>query len=1160
MAWRKLSVFSRNYDNGDVIAKLPLFARAEVNLLWPDTIDGGIRHRAQLTVSLGHVASDHVGYASFDLTRISETSLLLPELSNLPGDLVTEVPAIDVRLLVLPFADDYLAMDAMTSGDVTDRLIVARLELSADTLLGKSLAPAMSPMQDPGIDDWHLSPASFAANPGQLVGEEGCDQLYPANFATSQFRFTQIVRRVDTDAVVASKSVSRLRYGWVVDYRNEWLPIGHSLGRILYSLPLAPGEKVQLAIVDWRRTDAASRSEDTSLEESLDHSQSRDRTISEVVLATVRERQGGHSFMGGLASTVTGTLGYMNMGGSHALGFASTSSHGSRTISADTTQNLSDGFQQTSTAIRQLRSTVITQSSQAEAARAETRTVANYNHCHALTMMYYEVLHFHRVATSVDRVRPVLLVDFQPSPAPDLNDSGFVLSHRRSIEAALLDPRHVSGVQALAQVVAARRALADAQARRETIPPEARDLVFRRLLVVLSTGDDGTDNNVSVTAVTKNGQQVRLKQIEPAEGRGTPSEYYFGSAHDDFQANTLDAYLTQPDEALRWGDLRGIILSLSPNDAADPSDLADNYRLRHLRIIGFTDAGDTRTVLDTPSDQLYRPGVSYPEISVPEAEPGSDQPAPQLTDFISPARLAAAELLMVHLAAYREYYSAAILEDLDRQARWRSLDATLVEGVPVTDLIEDDIVGRVGTELAFPLTEPGDAFARKLFDIEKEPRTAPGFWKTEDLIGLPTRGVFAEAILGRCASCEKIDDSRFWDWQQSPVPGEAPAIAPVDVATRARDSADLRPSAMPEGIVNIAAPLPAPDPVAMANALQILGKGDMFRDMSGISQLGPFLSSLSESTAAAVSAAGGGRRDADLMDKILATDELTPEQKAELAGRVVDGPGAAAAEGAPSGAEGTSQGPVTPPTDQNVPPVAGEHTGGEPARGTPVPKKPTRMHEVRDRTIEIVFVGLGSHDWDGDVAPVISEAGGKTLEGLGRYMPFTDPGGLFPYEYGRVLIVSRKGLELPDELNLSLFANLDWSPEISSDLPPAADPVEGLLHASEYLASRQRMTFNLMNLLVRFADETGDPHRLVRVECKLATNTVEIVVGAKANKVEAWKHEFAGEGSFNFRDMIRVGGSASRETSHEDATETSQFYTYSVTYFLPTIDASVQRL
>ena len=36
-------------------------------------------------------------------------------------------------------------------------------------------------------------------------------------------------------------------------------------------------------------------------------------------------------------------------------------------------------------------------------------------------------------------------------------------------------------------------------------------------------------------------------------------------------------------------------------------------------------------------------------------------------------------------------------------------------------------------------------------------------------ISLPTKGVLGEAVLGHCSSAEKIDLTRFWNWQDSPA-------------------------------------------------------------------------------------------------------------------------------------------------------------------------------------------------------------------------------------------------------------------------------------------------------------------------------------------------------------------------------------------------------
>ena len=60
-----------------------------------------------------------------------------------------------------------------------------------------------------------------------------------------------------------------------MDYRAELFAIGHVLGQLEYSLPLAPGEIVNIAVVDWAAENLTNRTESTGYTESLDHAQNR---------------------------------------------------------------------------------------------------------------------------------------------------------------------------------------------------------------------------------------------------------------------------------------------------------------------------------------------------------------------------------------------------------------------------------------------------------------------------------------------------------------------------------------------------------------------------------------------------------------------------------------------------------------------------------------------------------------------------------------------------------------------------------------------------------------------------------------------------------------------------------------------------------------------
>ena len=97
-------------------------------------------------------------------------------------------------------------------------------------------------------------------------------------------------------------------------------------------------------------------------------------------------------------------------------------------------------------------------------------------------------------------------------------------------------------------------------------------------------------------------------------------------------------------------------------------------------------------------------------------------------------------------------------------------------------MVHNDLIGIVGNSLVFPVVagfqldpryralleeaeeDESDETPRKppptLFDLY-----APITPDPPRLLSVPTKEVFAEAVMGACNSCEKIDESRFWRWR-----------------------------------------------------------------------------------------------------------------------------------------------------------------------------------------------------------------------------------------------------------------------------------------------------------------------------------------------------------------------------------------------------------
>ncbi|WP_410962553.1 hypothetical protein, partial [Salmonella sp. SAL4358] len=72
-----------------------------------------------------------------------------------------------------------------------------------------------------------------------------------------------------------------------------------------------------------------------------------------------------------------------------------------RALAVSALQQLHDRTVQVASAVRSQRATVVQSVTQGETVRVDTDTVANYNHCHAMTVEYFEVLRHFRVEHEV---------------------------------------------------------------------------------------------------------------------------------------------------------------------------------------------------------------------------------------------------------------------------------------------------------------------------------------------------------------------------------------------------------------------------------------------------------------------------------------------------------------------------------------------------------------------------------------------------------------------------------------------------------------------------------------------------------------------------------------------------------------------------------------
>jgi hypothetical protein len=785
---------------------------------------------------LGTLASDHAGYLSYDLANVISRFK-----STVQG---TPFVKSDVSFFVYPLAREDLKIDVLQQGRFTPDLIFGKLPIELPEDFDGINSVGLPSMHNPGLEDWYLSPGSFALNPAFFVGADGCENLYPANFATHEFSFFQIVR--GTKILMAPIQLSgglEAITGWSLEYLVSWQPLGHTIGQIVYSLPLAPGEIIKIAVLDWARKSIDSRNEDLTVKEQLVHNTHRDRNISETVDAAMQEWQRGGSFMGGIA----GSYGGAGYGISGALGGGYSTSSGNRNIHASTVQQISDSFAQASSSVRELRSTIVIQSDQQEHVKAETRVVANHNHSHALTMLYYEVLRHYKVTTQFSRLRPSLLVQYGHIDFRNINN---IVHHRKILESVLIEGRLLACFDAVEKLQCLTTEF-DRKKAQAALMPDLNDVnELGEVKLVIKT-KQATQRYPHVLIQTKNKEKIRCLMVAPKskfnpgidatlpdtvedDGTGIMLGSISGNPatvnyRQDGQENV---FTVRPLRKVLWNDVEGIVIDVHAQEVGSTGGPADPWQIESIQI--RAEHGATPWLMHNSAALFSIPVDGEQFFAIQPYKEIPKDPA----DILSEPERCCIEKLKNHLADNSFHYKKAIwlLEDPNERAN-RFKEMKITSGEAIIDLIDNRPIDVLGDYVVFP--------ARK-FHENSEELDALERVAVEKLMTLPTRGVFAEAKLGHCNASEEIDDTRFWDWQISPIPEQAPGIDNVNVNETKNVTPNLTPTQLPSSIVNIVNPSNLPDPTGMAGAMNLLGKSDIFRDMSVSKEVEDLLEKLAD--------------------------------------------------------------------------------------------------------------------------------------------------------------------------------------------------------------------------------------------------------------------------------------------------------------------------
>ncbi len=692
---------------------------------------------------------------------------------------------------------------------------------------------------------WVAASAGGAARPGSAlaglapsVQADSVDSLRPAE---------TIARLAQHHPAVADGSISRTPLGperlldidssdraaattvslaHVLRHRQEWRADGYSLGTLLYSLPLAPGQRKQVAIVDWRRRDAGTRQDEAHADDRLSAETQQQRDIEEMVRSAAEESMSGSSTSTSVGVGVgsgAGATGSANgVGLSAMLGFSGGVGHASteaqqtalREISGRSSQRVREATRQSATAVRSRRTTTVQAVEQSESAHATTEVVANHNHSHALTMQYFEVLRHLVVESRLHAVDEALLI-----PAPVIRWTPQAIARHEHVLRTTLRASHLTrGIKAvldgldgsaatravdrpLGLVTGRLRLRPDTVESTDQAPGSAAQRWTRLGLpfdaplrlsgsLVVTRSDGGTETT-----------ELQLDELEP-DGDGE-----------------LVAQLRAPIAASRRS-VAAISLRL------DRSAWDALARLR-VDALSWSADGATRP-LTAPS--TVRAGSASTVALVGDAD---------LADSDASTRASAAARLLRHLDVRALAYSKAVWASLDADARFLALDRVLAPGLSgrrasLASVVENRLLGFVGNSWVMPVSAGLDLSAavlgRSMVDCRADYLSDAHV--DVDRVTVPTAGVFAEAVLGTSNASELIDDRRFWKWHEAPIP-EGPEIAPVSTDSRSAPM-DLRSTALDAAAVGLPGLSSLPSPTGLHDALAAVATASIFRDITGV--------------------------------------------------------------------------------------------------------------------------------------------------------------------------------------------------------------------------------------------------------------------------------------------------------------------------------------
>lgn len=639
-------------------------------------------------------------------------------------------------------------------------------------------AAALGPWLDEGIepDDVAAIPSTFPDLGDLEFGDDYCGRLIPNDRTVRVFDHNYVVR-TNRDSLIGTMSIVRkggdrlggshvaLHYeadgihideGDLASFQIRWLRLGYTFGDLLYSLPLAPCESVSLAISHWEQSQSARAEQTTSSQEGRSSSYTSHSAVAEAMNALSNQWHVGAAMSSGSSAggggSGSGVIYGMLLKATGALqttvGATLSGSYDRSRFAANATRDMSNSIQQAAEAWRRDHQVVVMEQKESEDHQVSTRTVCNNNHCHVLNIFYHEVLCNHRVSTRLMGHREVYLVPYELMTF----DRASATCLRPILAPFLLD-------QTLLTCGDAEPEAAEAPVAPKTVNK------FRVELTI----DDVRRQPwfLSLRIVAKVGG--------PKDTLVPRSDSWIGGYTYQYDVDTID-YLPE--------DLRQVGIALQSTGGFGgawnlPTVTVSSFKISMLD----PDSGQWTQIATGSPGPIVQQGASLANVT--QGGSGATGDTSQTGDCL--------DRLVAHLNCHGYYYNSLVWLLEDPNERIDRLDQIVCGSGSLLDLILPEPVAVMGHYVAF--AKSGSDYE----PYDEQPIIE------DRLVVVPTPGIFADAALGHCTTCETVDETKYWDWSKTPCLccGAAPALKVPEASSLLGSAATAFPAYPTTNLTNL---------------------------------------------------------------------------------------------------------------------------------------------------------------------------------------------------------------------------------------------------------------------------------------------------------------------------------------------------------------------